>query len=226
MTSSALLLLGTVGAAAFLALGIPRPAAAASCEAKTPEVSINMPLQEPVVDSSLAQPALQQLSDQFVPGRHGGHTLGLYRSRLMTSYTTKLRIVASSDSVCVSIASVQIVFTMPERRIYVASEWKPGTCGYTAILEHERKHQATDDQVIREHLQRFRQAVESAVVKAGALAMPAAQRATAQDRLEKVVQTAVENELQELTAEQKSMQQEVDAGLEYARVRASCSQFG
>jgi hypothetical protein len=226
MTRSALLLLGAVAAVALLALGIPRPAAAAGCEAKTPEVSINMPLQEPVVDSSLAQPALQQLSDQFVPGRHGGRTLGLYRSRLMTSYTTKMRITTSSDSVCISIASVQIVFTMPERRIYVAGEWKPGTCGYTAILEHERKHQAADDQVIREHLQRFRRAVESAVVKAGALAVPTAQSATAQDRLEKVVQAAVESEFQELTAEQKSMQQEVDAGLEYARVRASCSQFG
>ena len=72
MTSSASLLLGAVAAAAPLALGIPRPATAASCEAKTPEVTINMPLQEPVVDNSLAQPALQQLSDQFVPGRHGG----------------------------------------------------------------------------------------------------------------------------------------------------------
>ncbi len=56
--------------------------------------------------------------------------------------------------------------------------------------------------------------------------VPAAQRATAQDRLEKVVQAAVESELQELGAEQKRMQEEVDAGLEYARVRASCSQFG
>ncbi len=226
MTNSALLLLGAVGVAAFSALGIPTSAAAANCEAATPEVSINMPLQDPVVDSSLAQPALQQLSDQFIPGRHGGHTLGLYRSRLMTSYTTKMRSAALSDSVCVSIVSVQIVFTMPERRIYVAGEWKPGTCGYTAILEHERKHQSADDQVIREHLQRFRRAVESAVAKAGALVVPAAQRATAQDRLEKVVQAAVESELQELGAEQKRMQEEVDAGLEYARVRASCSQFG
>jgi len=121
MTNSDLLLLGAVGATALVAVAIPRPAVAVSCEARTPEVSINMPLQEPVVDSSLAQPALQQLSDQFVLGRHGGHTLGLYRSRLMTSHRTKMRSAALSDSVCVSVVSVQIVFTMPERRIYVAS---------------------------------------------------------------------------------------------------------
>jgi hypothetical protein len=223
--NSALLLLGAVGAEALLALGISRPATAASCEAKTPEVSINMPLQEPGVDSSLTQPALQQLSDQLIPGRHGGHTLGLYRSRLMTSHTTKMRSVPSADLVCISIASVQIVFTMPERRINVASEWKPGTCGYTAILEHERKHQAADDQVIREHQQRFRQAIENAVAKAGPLAVPVARRETAQDRLEKVVQAAIEREIEDLVAEQKRMQQEVDAGLEYARVQGSCSQF-
>jgi len=56
--------------------------------------------------------------------------------------------------------------------------------------------------------------------------VPAVQREAAQDRLEKVVQAAVESELQELAAEQKLMQEQVDAGLEYARVRASCSQFG
>jgi hypothetical protein len=208
--NSVLLLLGAVGAAALGALGMPPPAAAASCEAKMPEVRINMPLQEPGVDSSLTQPALQQLSDQLIPGRHGGHTLGLYRSRLMTSHTTKMRSVPSADLVCISIASVQIVFTMPERRINVASEWKP---------------QAADDQVIREHQQRFRQAIENAVAKVGPLAVPVAQRETAQDRLEKVVQAAMERELEDLVADQKRMQQEVDAGLEYARVQGSCSQF-
>ena len=51
---------------------------------------------------------------------------------------------------------------MPRRVIYIVRERHPGSCPYESVLAHERKHQATDEAVLVEHLPRLRRAAEDA----------------------------------------------------------------
>lgn len=214
------------GIAAVAAAGIASPAAAQTCEAAKLTVAIVHGMPEPTLDNTLSQPELQALAP---PARHGGRTQGLYRARIELGYTAQTRITdlrrEPASPVCVSLASVEVRVMLRERRIYVAREWKPGTCAYTAILDHERKHQAVDEELVRRYEPRIRQAIESAVAKAGPLAVLAAQREEAQDRLAKAMEAAVAQVFNELSEEQKDRQADVDAGLEYARVTDSCSAF-
>lgn len=214
------------GIAAVAAAGIASPAAAQNCAAAKPTVAIVHGIPKPTLDNTLSQPELQALAP---PARHGGRTQGLYRARIEIGYTAQTRITdlrkEPASPVCVSLASVEVRVSLRERRIYVAREWKPGTCAYTAILDHERKHQAVDEELVRRYEPRIRQAIESAVAKAGPLAVLATQREEAQDRLAKAMEAAVAQVFNELSEEQKDRQADVDAGLEYARVTDSCSAF-
>jgi hypothetical protein len=195
-------------------------AAARACDHAAPVVHVDASLPDPVLDNSQPQRAIQALA----PGYHGGRTVGLYYAELQAKIETRFRSFALGrpSPACLSITTVNVALTMPTRRIYVASELSPGSCPHTAVLGHERKHQATDDLAIRKHTRRLQREIQDAVVGAGPLEASADQQGAAQARLEKVVRSAFDQAWSAFQAERSELQRLVDAGLEYARVTASC----
>jgi hypothetical protein len=195
-------------------------AATLACGAREPAIRVDAKLPQPMVDNSKSQRAIRALA----PGYHGGHTVGLYSAEVAANLELKFRSswLGRASPACVVITEVDIRFAMPTRRIYVASELWPGTCPHTAVLAHERKHEATDDRLIREHAPRIQQAVRDAVINLGPLEAPADQQKAAQARLQAVVQTAFDKSWAVFQAARSEAQHQVDAGLEYARVTASC----
>jgi hypothetical protein len=195
-------------------------AASLSCGRAEPAVRIDASLPQPVLDNSKPQRAIQALA----PGYHGGRTIGFYFAEVTAKVEMQFRAawLSRASAACVLITGVDVRFAMPTRRIYVASEFWPGTCQYGAVLAHERKHEAADDRLIREHAPRIQQAVRDAVVNLSPLEAPANQREAAQARLQKAVQAAFDKTWTAFQAERSEAQRQVDAGLEYARVTASC----
>jgi hypothetical protein len=201
--------------------GVPDvQAAALACGHPEPAVRVDASLPQPVLDNSKPQRAIQALA----PGYHGGRTIGLYFAEVSAKVEMQFRAawLSRASSACVFITGVDVRFAMPTRRIYVASEFWPGTCQYGAVLAHERKHEAADDRLIREHAPRIQQAVRDAVMSLSPLEAPANQRGAAQARLQKAVQAAFDKTWAAFQAERSEAQRQVDAGLEYARVTASC----
>ena len=210
--------------AAVLVAGVAPASAAGSCKGGVPLVTVGMNLPEPVIDNTLAQREVQALS----PAYHGGRSVGLYWTRIEAQLGTRIRMVGPAlerAAACLSVTSVDVHLTMPTRRIYVAKELAPGACTYAAVLAHERKHQMADDNVLREHAPRIRQAIERAVIDAGPSEALPAERENARARLTKVVQTAFKKAFDALLSERTALQEQIDAGLEYARVTASCSDW-
>ena len=198
-------------------------AAALTCTHAAPSVRVEVSLPAPVVDNSKPQRAIQALN----PDYHGGRTVGLYYSEVQAHIQTQFRSFAlgSASPACLFITAVDVRIVMPTRRIYVSSELWPGSCPYTAVLAHERKHEATDDQAIRKHAPRIQHAIEDAVARVGSVEGSAGQHETAQARLTALIQTAFDKTWAAFMAERSAQQQQVDAGLEYARVTASCSDW-
>ncbi len=194
-----------------------------ACTKTEPAIRIDASLPQPVLDNSKPQRAIQTLA----PGYHGGRSIGLYYAKTEAKIDMQFRSFALSRAspACVFITAVDVRIAMPTRRIYVASELWPGTCPYTAVLEHERKHEATDDQAIRKYAPRIQQAVRDAVVNLGSLEVSADRRDAAQARLTRAVQTAFDKTWAAFQAERSEAQRQVDAGLEYARVTASCPEW-
>jgi len=200
-------------------------AAALACTHAQPSVHVDVSLPEPVLDNSQPQRAIQALA----PGYHGGRTIGLYSAEVAAKIETQFRSLGlrggKAAPACLFITAVDVRFVMPTRRIYVSSELWPGTCPYTAVLDHERKHEATDDQAVRKHAPLMRQAIEDAVANLGPFQVSADEHDAAQARLERAVQSTFDKAWATFQAERSDMQRQVDAGLEYARVTASCSDW-
>jgi len=210
--------------AAVLLTAAAPASAAGTCKANTPAVTVGVNLREPVIDNTLPQREIQALA----PGYHGGRTVGLYSARIEAQSVSRIReigLALESAPVCLAITAVEVHLTMPARRIYVSKELKPETCAYAAVLSHERKHQMTDDDALRVHAQRIRQAIERAVIDAGSRQVLPADRERARAVLTEVVQAAFKNAFDALQSERTALQARVDAGLEYARVTASCSDW-
>jgi hypothetical protein len=195
-------------------------AAALACTHPQPSVHVDASLQEPVLDNSQPQRAIQALA----PGYHGGRTVGLYSAQVEAKIETRFRSLAlgRASPACLSLTAVDVRIVMPTRRIYVARELWPGTCPHTAVLEHERKHEAADDQAVHKHTPRLQQAIQDAVVNVGLLEAAPDEHDAAQARLTKLVRSAFDRAWQAFQDERTELQRQVDAGLEYARVTASC----
>ena len=215
---------GAAGASAVSVSMLWAPAVEAAvpaCTGASPAVHVDASLPEPILDNSQPQRAIQARAPA---GYHGGRTVGLYQAEVAAKIQTRFRSVwvRNTSPACLSVTAVEVGITMPMRRIYVASELWPGTCQHNAILGHERKHQATDDQAIRKHAPRLQQAIQDALARLGPIQASADERGAAQARLERVVQSAFDRAWDAFQAERNDLQQQVDAGLEYARVTASC----
>ena len=196
-------------------------AATLVCAHAAPSVRVNARIPDPVLDGSQPQRAIQALAS---PGYHGGRTVGLYYAEMNAKLQTQFRSLSTSRvaPACVYITAVDLNIVMPARRIYVASELWEGTCPYTAVLGHERKHQAADDLVMSKHTPRLQQAIQDAVLEVGPLEVAASGRDAAHARLQKAVKSAFDKAWAAFQAERSELQRQVDAGLEYARVTASC----
>ena len=208
------------GAAALLLTPLPSvEATVPACGNVQPPVHVDTSLPEPILDNSQPQRAIQSLA----PGYHGGRTIGLYSAEVEARIQTHFRSVGvkGASLACLFVTGVDVDIVMPKRRIYVSSELWPGTCPHTAVLEHERKHEATDDRAIRIHAPRIRQAIQDALKQVPAQ-VSAEEHDAAQRRVDRVIRSAFDKAWVAFIADRSDLQRQVDAGLEYARVAASC----
>ncbi|HKF71454.1 MAG TPA: hypothetical protein VKB68_06880 [Stellaceae bacterium] len=178
---------------------------------------------EPVLDTSKPQRTIQALAPAAY---HAGRTIGLYDAEIEAKIRMQFRSFTlrreKTSPACFFITAVNVGVAMPTRRILVASELLPGTCPHAAVLAHERKHEAADDEAVRKHTPRLQRAIQDAVANLGPIEASSDKQDAAQARLAARVQSAFDEAWREFQAERSDLQRQVDAGLEYARVAASC----
>jgi hypothetical protein len=210
-----------VGAVAWaLAVLLDPFGALADCPPSNADVTVTLHLAEPTLDNSLWQPQLQDLAGKE---HHGGRTLGLYRMELQSGLRASIRSRQVGAWICLWIENVTISLTMSPRQIYVVRERAPGTCPFNAVLAHERKHQAVDDELFNQSVPWLRHRIEKAI-----LDLPRGQPTMAsevpaiQARLNKVMGDAMSSAVADMLAERKLRQSRVDDPREYQRVGAAC----
>lgn len=208
---------------ALVVLLSPHPARAATpraCPASKPEVTLLLRLPEPTIDNSLTQPRLQELSGKAY---HDGHTMGLYRMELQYGIEAVVMAQESAAGLCQWIERVTVRVVLSPRQIYVVRERKPGTCPYDAVLAHERKHKAIDDEVFRNSAPRLKRVLESAI--AGMPPedpVPPAEEAVNKRRLVAPLREVFQSAVDEVMVERNVRQTHLDNPGEYRRVGAAC----
>lgn len=110
-----------------------------------------------------------------------------------------------------------------EPTVFIASEYKPGTCRYRTTAEHEMKHVAVDAKILDE----FAPKLEAAARQAARTAAPREPVPTkdidaVKAEINRRIEEALKQPIAELHAERKIRQQAVDTRAEYDRLSRLC----
>jgi hypothetical protein len=197
-----------------------RAATPGACPASKSEVTLLLRLPEAIVDNSLPQPRLQELSGKAY---HDGRTMGLYRMELQYGIEAAVMAQESAAGLCQWIERVTVRVILSPRQIYVVRERKPGTCPYDAVLAHERKHKAIDDEVFRENAPRLKRVLEAAI--AGMPVehpVPPAEEAASKTRLVAPLRQVFQSAIDDVMAERNARQARLDNPGEYKHVGGAC----
>lgn len=124
-------------------------------------------------------------------------------------------------AVCAALSKLTVTFGFQERVVYVARELPPGSCIQREVLNHEMKHVATDEALLREFMPTFKRRLETVVARQGTV------RVRGQDQaltaLRQPIDAAVNDLMREFSSEREKRQAKVDTLEEYRRVSKSCN---
>jgi hypothetical protein len=95
-----------------------------------------------------------------IAGMHQ-RALGLTSSQIGFNVSGKTFAVPVQGGYCVYLREVDARFGYRAMDVFIASEYRPNTCEYRAILDHENQHVAINRQGVAEYAPRIRQALES-----------------------------------------------------------------
>ena len=86
--------------------------------------------------------------------------LGVTYVETMFSLQGAVNIKPTGRGFCVYLDRVDAAFGWDRMEVYVASEYKPGSCEYRTVLDHENQHVGINQAVLRETAPRVRAALE------------------------------------------------------------------
>lgn len=154
------------------------------------------------------------------------HTEGLRLGRigLKGAYEFQTQTYPDLGKACFFVSKVNIKVEL-DPTIYIAKEFKHGTCHYNAVLEHERKHVALDRKTVNKYLNVMVKAVNNTLKKVGYVHGPydVAQIPALERQIEGILNSVIEQFYDNMNRENDALQKTtVDTLAEYQRVDALC----
>lgn len=152
------------------------------------------------------------------------HVGGLYHGPVSIGFQVNTVVDYSRDrqSACVGVSALELTVTY-KPTIHIEREARPGSCEYQAILGHEYKHMAVDLTLLREHIPKFREVSDQALV---ALSQPSpidAQNVRQErENVQQFIVDAVKRAKDQFREESIALQTAVDTPEEYERVAKEC----
>lgn len=108
--------------------------------------------------------------------------------------------------------------------IYIARDYPKNGCMYKAIMEHEKKHIQVDRMIVNKYTKIIINGLDKALKKVGYAHGPfrPVQMKQKQEMLQQYSQDIVRQYSEQMGAERRKLQQDVDNLKEYERVQAKC----
>lgn len=155
------------------------------------------------------------------------HTEGLRfgKIRVKGKYYFQTHTNSKIGKGCLFFSKVNVEIKL-DPTIYIAKEYKRGTCHYDAIMEHEKKHIAVDREVVNRHINYIVKAVDNTLKHYGYVQGPmdVAQIPAMQERMSEIVDSVIQQFHRNMNVENKKLQvTTVDTLQEYNRVDSVCN---
>lgn len=203
------------------------------CAAKPPpRVRLKLETPRPHRNFSRTKAQLKRadIDTELIKSMHNHQVGGLTSSRYSarTSGETMMTRNRATGETCIWYSRLDVTVTL-NITVYVAREYRRGSCEFRAIWDHEMKHVEVARDVARRHAPRIRAAVERIARELGNNGVVGPLKARDVDegrkRMEDWVQYALEETMRDLDRESYVRQNQIDTPAEYARVARQCSGF-
>lgn len=213
------------GAFGFLGLGGAH-AAPSFCRAdQTPAVHVGLIAPTPRSDFSRDMTQLEKFHiDTVNPygAKIDTHVGGLTAGTIKVEQKMSIAGASLAGQTCLWPGQVQVTIRL-DQVVYIAKEYKPGTCMNASVWEHEHKHVRVDREIINKYRPVFETQVRAAAARMGVIGPFDTQNQKAyQDHMMKQIGDAVSVITKQMETERNTRQQNVDTVQEYDRVSAVC----
>jgi hypothetical protein len=199
---------------------------AESCQdvaGSAPTFRFNTNLGQITVHTNLNRDQLQTLQSRRggTGIRAGWQPIGLTLADVQMHTQVQVQAVpVGSNRYCGQITSVEATMGIDRVDVYVANRYRPGSCQYESVLEHEMRHVA----IFRDAVQRFAPAVRRRLEET-ARALPAMVAASA-DEAAKQIQQKLQRQVQPIFKDMNraidKANQALDSPDNYAREQTRC----
>lgn len=199
------------------------------CELKkTPELAVSATDTALKIDNSKSQGELNNFDiDTVSPyGREAKvHVGGLMSGEIKTSSNVSImsETYPSLNAACLMINKITVKIHV-DPTIYIAREYKKGSCMYGSVLQHEQKHVRIDRLLVNKYAGLMAKALDTEFKKGGYTfgPLPAHNIDEEQKRIGHVANTIVKDLSHKMNEERRVKQQAIDSIEEYNYVSSIC----
>ncbi len=168
--------------------------------------------------------SIRQLG-RLAPHGPGSQILGLTSYPLEIKTAARYSYVPVGKTYCFFVTEIDVTLRYPTMDIYVAKEYRPGSCPYHEILLHEEDHVRVARASLELYAPKVRQALTSYLIPTGLEPVVVSSPAQAKQRMKGLSKKLLDPVYQEMMDELRKGQAALDTPSEYRRIRRRCRRW-
>ena len=159
------------------------------------------------------------------PHGPGKRVLGLADIGLVFGWAARFEWQEWDGGFCFWVRRTALTIRHPSPDIYVAREYRRGSCPYRAILAHERQHMSISREQINRYLPRLRWVLTSLQIPTGVRPDFVDSAEAAKSDIRALMKDLAEPLFQEMIAALRAAQAELDSTASYRRLLKACNNW-
>ncbi len=185
------------------------------------DIELKIDIPEPRLHHNLGTAEL----DRRAPHGPGTRVLGLADTGLEFGWAVRFEWQPQGAGSCFWVRRTELAIRHPSPDIYVAREYRRGSCPYRAILAHERQHMSTSRAQINRFLPRLRWVLTSLRIPTGGRPIFVSSAEAAKTEVRALMKELAEPLFREIGQALRAAQAKLDSAASYRRLRKACKNW-
>lgn len=158
---------------------------------------------------------------------HGprSRVLGLANTGLDLGWRVGFEWQPAGEAFCFWVRRTELTVRHPSPDIYVAREYRRGSCPYRAVLAHEQKHIRTSRELINRYIPRLRWVLTSLLIPTGQRPLLVGSPEEAKSEVRALMKTLAEPLFREMSKALRAAQAKIDSPASYKRLFKQCKRW-
>ncbi|MEE8516455.1 MAG: tetratricopeptide repeat protein [Alphaproteobacteria bacterium] len=185
------------------------------------DIHVRVEIPTPPINHRLS---IKQLGKKMIHGPRS-RILGLTQSDLRVKTRGHYSVERSGDKFCFSVRAIDVILKYQALQVYVAKEYKVGSCAFRAVLAHERDHVRVARENLESYTPKIRSVLTSLLIPTGSEPIQVVSAKAAKAKMKSITDELLGPVYKEMFKTLKMGQAALDTPQQYLRVRNKCSRW-